>query len=454
MGTFDGGHITSDGGLVLLRQADDRLKLTEQAAMCIAEKRRPDLVTHTIQALLRQRLYGIAAGYEDANDAAQLRSDPMHKLCTSRLPSDRNLGSQPTISRFENSVGSVECQFLQDLLVHLYLQRHRTPPRKLVLDLDTTCDPVHGYQQLSFFNGFYGTFCYIPMFVFDEHGFPLAALLRPGNADVGGDAARVLRRILNIIRQRWPRVPIEFRADAAFCRREVYQVCEEFGVTYFIGLKSNHALRCLAKDLVASAKQEFEKLYGPAEQLDKTAWRRKQERMRFSTKKEGRMQELHESNRMVRKVGQLSWLGRGYTQDMRVICRADYTDDGPELRFIITNRPRSNPRWLYENRYCRRGQCENWIKELKAINCDRLSCQEFDANQFRLLEHALAYILLLTVREPLVDSWGAISIDQVVLKFIRIGALISESARRLVIRWSSAYPWQYHFVHVSDFLTG
>lgn len=452
VGNFDGGKISSDGGLHLLRLADDKLKLTEQASLCIAEKRRPDLVKHDSQALLRQRVYAMAAGYEDGNDAQVLRFDPMHKIAVNDAVDVDELASQPTISRFENSIGEKELDFLQDLLVHLYVQQHKTPPRKIALDLDTTCDPVHGYQQLSFFNGFYGTYCYIPMFVFDESGFPLAALLRPGNSDVGGDAARVLRRILKIIRSAWPKVHVEFRADAAFCRREVYQVCEENNVTYYIGLKTNHALTCLAKDLVASAKKEFESLFGPAEQLDKTAWRRKQEAIRFSTKDEGRMQEHFEEQRMVRKVGQLAWKGRGYTDDMRVICRVDYTDDGPEQRFVITNREKGNPRWIYENKYCRRGQCENWIKELKSISCDRLSCQEFNANQFRLLEHVFSYILLLSLRKQLPAGKNKMSVQQIQLKFLRIAALVRESARRILIQWSSTYPWKQDFFRLSTAL--
>lgn len=432
--------------------ADDKLKLTEQASLCIAEKRRPDLIKHDAQAVLRQRVYAIAAGYEDVNDAQVLRFDPMHKIAVRDGVDVPDLASQPTISRFENSIGEKELEFLQDLLVHLYVQQHKKPPRKISLDLDTTCDPVHGYQQLSFFNGFYGTYCYIPLFVFDESGFPLAALLRPGNSDVGGDAARVLKRILKIIRSAWPKVHVEFRADAAFCRREVYQVCEENNVTYYIGLRANHALTCLAKDLVASAKKEFELLFGPAQQLDKTAWRRKQEATRFSSKMEGRMQEHFEEQRTTRKVGQLAWKGRGYTEDMRVICRVDYTDDGPEQRFIITNRPRGNPRWIYENKYCRRGQCENWIKELKSISCDRLSCQEFNANQFRLLEHVFSYILLLALRKQLPAGMNKISVQQLQLKFLRIGALVSESVRRIHIQWSSTYPWKQDLFRLSTAL--
>lgn len=445
VGSFNGGQISSDGGLTLIRAVDDQLGLTKWIATCIAEKRRPDLVQHSQLDLIRQRVFAIASGHEDVNDAQYLRFDAMHKIAVGRAPTDAELASQPTICRLENSVTETEVEFLSDLLIHTYIRKQRKAPKKIVLDLDTTCDPVHGYQQLSFYNGFYGTFCYIPMFIFDESGFPLACLLRPGNADVGGDAARCLRRVVSILRAEWPAVRIEFRADAAFCRREVYEVCENFGITYFIGLKTNHALRCLAKDLVQSARDEFISLYGEPLALDKTAWRQREEAMRFAEKGDGRMQEIHESQRMTRKVGQLSWRGRGYTQDMRVICRADYTDDGPELRFVITNHPTGNPRWIYENKYCRRGQCENWIKELKMIDCDRLSCQEFVANQFRLLLHCFAYILLRELRERLSQSQPKMSIDQFVLKFVKVGVLVRESARRVVLHWSSAFPRQAEF---------
>lgn len=439
-GAFDGGLISTDGGLGLIRLADEALELTQNASFCIGEKRRPDAVKHKLLDLLRQRIYAIASGYEDGNDANSLRFDPMHKLVLGNGEKDPNLASQPTMSRLENSITKEELSFLQDLLVHTYIRKHKKQPKKLVLDLDTTCDPVHGHQQLSFYNGFYGTFCYIPMFVFDESGYPLAALLRPGNSDVGGDAARVLRNILTILRKQWKHIPIEFRGDAAFCRREVYQVCEEFGVTYFIGLKSNHNLRCLAKDLIAKTKSEFESLYGETPMMDKSAWRRKEEQMRFSSKEEGRVQEIHEAEKYVRRVGELAWRGRGYTSDMRVICRADYSKAGSELRFVVTNHKGGNPKWLYENKYCRRGQCENWIKELKMIDVDRLSCQEFNANQFRLLEHVFAYILLHELRLRLPKESSNVSIQILVLQFIKIGVLVKESVRRITLHWTSSYP--------------
>lgn len=445
VGTFDGGLISTDGGLGLLRFADDALELTKFASVCIKEKRCPEALKHSLQDLLRQRVYAIAAGYEDANDATSLRFDPMHKLAVGYSLRKRSLASQPTISRLENSITCEELVFLQDLLVHTYIKKHKKPPKKLVLDLDTTCDPVHGYQQMSFYNAFYSTFCYIPMFVFDQNGFPLAALLRPGNADVGGDAARVLRKLFTILRSAWKSVPIEFRADAAFCRREVYQVCEEFNVVYFIGLKSNHNLRCLAKELIESAKLEFESIYGVSPKQDKSAWRKKQERMRFASKVEGRVQEIKESEAFIRKAGELAWRGKGYNEDMRVICRADYSEDGLNLRFVVTNHAGGNPRWIYENKYCQRGQCENWIKELKMVEVDRLSCQEFNANQFRLLEYTFAYILLRELRERLSKKESKISIQNFVIQYIKIGVLVRESVRRISLHWTSAYPRQQSF---------
>lgn len=448
-GRFDGGKLSSDGGLPLIRQADERLELSELASLCIGETRRPDLVKHDNLLLIRQRLYAMAGLHEDVNDATALRFDPMHQLVAGRKTADRVLASQPTLSRFENSITATELELLQDLLVHVYVKKWKKPPKKLVLDLDTTCDPVHGYQQLSFFNGFYGTACYIPLFIFTEDGFPLVALLRPGNADVGGDAARELKRILRILRSAWPKCAFEFRADAAFCRREVYKVCEDFGITYYIGLKSNHALRCLAKDLIDAGQQEFRAIFGQEELLSKTAWRQKQERMRFSSKEKGRMQEAFEAERMTRKVGLLHWKGRGYNDEMRVICRADFTDDGPKLRFVITNSKSGNPRWIYEDKYCGRCQCENWIKELKSIFCDRLSCQEFNANQFRLLQFVFAYILLREVREKLSANMRTISIEQLILRFVRIAVRVEESARRISFHWPDSYPWKAEFAGIS-----
>jgi len=450
---FDGGQISSDGGLVLVKQADQKLKLTEQMSFCLAERRDAAYVRHSMQSLLQQRIYGIAAGYEDCNDVGRLRKDPMHKICLGKEPTDSEmLGSQPTLSRFENGVTEDENGFLQSFLVHSYIQRFPRAPRQIVLDVDTTCDPVHGYQQLSFFNGFYRKDCYIPLFVFDQHGYPLRARLRPGNFAPAENAAAEVRAVVRLLREAWPKTKIELRADAAFCNRDFYALCEEYGVTYYIGLKSNHALRCKTKELVARCKREYEAIYGPANQVRGTNWRRREERLRFSSKGEGRMQERFESEKLVRVVAEIKYQARSWEAERRVICRSDYTDEGEELRFIVTNSVSKRPKWIYENKYCRRGQCENWIKELKSINCDRLSCQEFEANQFRLLLHAFAYILLLELRRRLSGSNSRWSVENVRLRLLKIGVVVRNTARRIALSWTGSYPWQLEFVALSNSL--
>ena len=431
VGEFDGGRISSDGGLVLLRQADDRLRLTEQAAFCLGDRRRSGQIRHEMQDLLRQRLYMIASGYEDANDAEQLRSDPMHKLCVGREPeSGADLASQPTLSRLENRVTEEELELLQELLLHLYIQRFKRAPRKVVLDIDTTCDEVHGYQQLSFLNGFYNTYCYVPMFIFDQDGYPLAARLRAGNAAPAEGTMRCLRPVVESLKAAWPGVKIELKADAAFGLPELYEYCEAQDITYFIGAKAHHGLKSNSQDLVKLVWREFESLYGEPPLQPKTkAWRQREERIRFASKDEGRMQERFETER----------------RDRRIIVRCDVTDDGTELRYIVTNSQSSRPKWIYETKYCRRCQCENWIKELKDLKCDRLSCQEFSANQFRLLLHTLAYILVREVRERLPRSARQISARTLISRFIKVGVLVRESVRRISLHWSSSYPWQEWF---------
>src|SRR5271155_928033 len=193
---FDGGLISSDGGLLLLRKADDKLRLLERVVPCLKDRRQAELVTHTFLQMLRQRVYAIAAGYEDCNDAQTLRFDPMHKLGVGRLPSDEtHCASQPTLCRFENAADEVSCEALQKLLVHVFISMHKKPPSVVKLRMDVTDDEVHGYQQMSFWNGFYQSNCYLPLFVFDDSGFPLAAVLRPGNAAPAGQAIKTIKKL-------------------------------------------------------------------------------------------------------------------------------------------------------------------------------------------------------------------------------------------------------------------
>jgi hypothetical protein len=445
-GAFDAGQISIDGGLGLLRLVDERLRISEQVTLCIADGRDFSYVKHLLRDLVRQRIFMIAAGSEDVNDATLLRHDPMHKLSLGKLPSSgSSLASQPTLCRLENSISSSENSLLQELLLRSYIQRFRTPPEHIVLDVDTTCDPVHGYQQLSFFNGFYHKECYIPLFVFDQDGYPLLAKLRPGNFAPAESAAADIRHIVEGLRKSFPKTRIELRADAAFCNRDFYRLCEQNNVTFYIGLKSNHALRSKVKGLEARAKGIFESLYGPAVAPRGKAWRQREERLRFSSKAAGRMQEHFEQERAIRIVEDVQYQARSWDVERRVICRCDYTEEGAEFRFVVTNAKAGRPKWVYETKYCGRGQCENWIKELKVMKCDRLSCQEFEANQFRLLLHAFAYILLRELREQIPLRSRSIAIETVRLRFIKIAVLVKESVRRVRLHWTSTHPWQTEF---------
>lgn len=460
---FDGGQVCSDGGLLLLRKADQRLELTELAALCIRDKRRPDLVKHTIQKLIQQRVYGIAAGYEDCNDATKLRRDSMHLLASGYKPDSENaLGSQSSLSRFENLPDREALGFLQDLLISTWirkLKKRGRRPRRIRLSMDTTCDPVYGYQQLTFYNGFYGMDCYTSLFVFDETGFPLAAVLRAGNASPSEGSVSALRRIVARIRKAFGNVPIELTADAGFATPELYMFCEQvFNLTYFIGIAGHSGLRYHAEQTVIEARSEFEQIAGSALELKKygevkdrkardRAWRQKEERIRFSSKEDGRQQEHFEDQLLIRKFGECFYQAREWDIERRIIFRVDFSITGPDVRFVITNATKGRARDLYLDRYCKRGQCENWIKDLKNyLKADRTSCQEWCANQFRLLLHTFAYILMCEIRTAADMPFA--TIESIRLQFLKIGVRVVERARRIHLQLASQHPWSANFKRV------
>ena len=454
-GWFDAGKISSDGGLVLIRAADKKLELSEQIACCLVDKRQPGKIKHEIIDQVRQRLCMIAAGYEDVNDADKLSGDAMHKIAVGRNPvTDGDLASDSTLVRLENGRTEEELGFLQELLVHVFIQQHKHAPDRIVLDMDTTCDEVHGYQQLSFYSGFYKTYCYTPLFIF-AGSFPLAAMLRPGNAAPAEGAVRALKPVVKALREAWPDLIIDLRADAGFSTPELYEFCESAGVSYFIGLKPNRHMLLKARSLIARTKSRYVGLYGPVQDLTekqakkqrKIKWRQKEERIRFSSKAEGRMQEHFEDEDegRVRMVGDIPYQADSWKTNRRVIARCDYTSEGADIRYIVTNYAGGRPKWIYEGKYCKRGQCENYIKELKVMKVDRLSCQEFLPNQFRLLLHTFAYILMSTLGHCLPGDAARISVETVRLQLIKIAVVVKETARKIQLHWSSHCPWQKHF---------
>jgi hypothetical protein len=421
---FDEPDTTSDGGALLLKAADERLGLTRAWAACLEDPRDPDRVSHSLHDLLRQRIYGLALGYEDANDAARIGDDPMHRLLLDRDPlTGATLASQPTLSRFENGVDrralvALGERFADTVLDRLRARRKSRAPRLITIDLDPTCDPTHGHQQLSFFHGFYDTHCYLPMLGFltlddEKESYLVAAVLRPGRAPDKQGAIGILRRVIGKVRVRFPHARIRVRLDAGFKAPEVLAFLDAAGVEYVVGYANNERL---AQECV-----------GWAEEAERHFAR---------------------SGHPVQVFGELHYVGRQWKgRSRRLIVKAEVVESpGREpkvnLRFVVTNL-RHQPSNVYAI-YRWRGDVENRVKELKdGVALDRTSCSDFYANQLRVLLAAAAYAILQELRTRLRGTELArAQVHRLRLCLLRIGARIEASVRRIVIHLAAAHGWQ------------
>jgi hypothetical protein len=408
---FDEAPISSDGGAVLLREVDRRLRLTQSLADVLPDRRDPRYVDQPALDQLRQRVFGIALGYEDCNDAKTLRNDPMLKVSCGREPSAAPLASQPTLSRFENAADWRSCWRLGQQLLESYFVRHpRRPRRRIVLDLDPTDDPTYGQQEFSFYNGFYDEHCYLPVLVFDQDGDLLSAVLQPGKPSGAGTAVALLRRLISRIRAQWPGISILVRADSSFAAPVMYRMCQRMHVDFLIGFQPNKRLKSLAADL--------------------------QERARRKYLRTGQKARLFSSLRYRAR--------RGWTRAWRVLIKAEQMAEGPNTRFVITNLT-GRAEHLYDRVYVQRAEaCENSIKDLKnALKADRLSCHGFWANQFRLLLHAAAYVLMFQLRRFAQGTeLAAAQMDTLRLRLLKIACRVDCTVRRVWLHFTSAYPWQ------------
>lgn len=409
----DGGALSSDAGVLLLREVDEQVSLSERLARCVLDRREPVKVQHDVLSLLRQRIYQISCGYEDCNDADSLRSDPALKLAVGKAPSDSDLASQPTLSRLENGVGWRECWRMSEALLECFVERHcPQPPARIVLDVDATDDETHGHQQLSFFHGYYDEHCYLPLLVFAQREGSgeqelLAALLRPGNVHAGHRAMPLVQAVVKRLRQAFPHCHIELRADSALALPEVYEGCERIGLPYTISLPKNERLKVIAEPWMEQARA------------------------------------IHaESGEKVQVFGEFAYAAETWDRERQVILKAEVMAQGENPRFVVTSRADPEPETLYRF-YCRRGDPENRIKELKAdLSADRLSCHRFWANQFRLLLHAAAYVLMQAMRGLLRGTELArAQVSTLRLRLLKVGARVRESMRRVWVSLPSAYPW-------------
>jgi hypothetical protein len=407
---FDGGLLSSDSGVLVLRDVERRLGLAARLARCLTDRRDPARTNHELIGMLRLRMFLIAAGYEDADDCDSLRADPVFKMAVGRLPESGNaLCSQPTMSRLENTPSKVEIARMMAGMVDLFCASWARPPTAITLDIDDTLDRVHGHQQLSLFNAHYDERCFLPIHIYEAgSGKPVAVILRPGKTPGGSEVRAIIRHVTRHIRRHWPKTRICWRGDSHYARPEAMDWCEENGVNYIFGLAGNDVLhakvRAIADDLCVHRAEAGEEK------------RRTWTEVRYAAK---------------------SW-----TKPRRVVARLEATAQGFDARYIVTTLDGSAGH-LYETIYCARGQAENFIKLHKAqLASDRTSCRSPRANQFRLILHTAAYWLLHTLRAaaPKRSGWKTAEFATLRLRLIKIAARVVEGATRIRVWLPTACP--------------
>ena len=408
---FDGGRITSDGGVMLLAQAERRLGIAERLAQVIPDRRDQDRVTHLLPDILRTRIFAIACGYEDADDLDRLRCDPAFKLACERLPdSGTDLCSQPTISRWENAPALRDLIRLMGVMVDLYCASYATPPAAVTLDIDDTVDVVHGHQQLSFFNAHYDERCFLPIHVYDTAvARPVAVLLRPGKTPSGKEVRGHLRRLVRRLRQHWPATHITIRGDGHYGRPQVMAWCEENGIDFVFGLPGNAAL--------AAAVEE--------------------------TADDIRTRRALDHKTCLRGFAETRYQAQSWNKKRRACARIEATTQGLDIRFVVTSLETGSAEHVYETIYCARGQAENLIKLHKAqLASDRTSCRSPLANQMRLILHTAAYWLILTVRDaiPKAHALATAEFATLRLRLLKLGTRVIETASRVRLAFAAACP--------------
>ena len=363
--SFTGGEVTSDGGVMLLRQVDRRLGLTEAVSQTLDDSRRMASCQHSLKSLLRQRVYGLALGYEDLNDHQSLRRDPAIQSAVER---DELLASSPTLCRWENRTDRQTALEIHKVLVDQFIASYRRAPKKLILDFDATDDAVHGNQEGRFFHGYYDHYCFLPLQVFCGDRL-LVSYLRRSNIDGAKHAWGILSLLVKRFRQVWPKVQIIVRGDSGFCRWRMLSWCERHDVSYIIGMAKNSRLLSMFEELAAAARSSFE-----------------------STGEKSRM------------FGDIAYAAGTWNRERRIIAKAEHTSKGSNPRFVVTNLV-GKAQQLYDKVYCLRGDMENRIKEQQLdLFADRTSCHRWWPNQFRLLLSGLAYVLLEAIRRLALTS--------------------------------------------------
>jgi hypothetical protein len=409
---FDGGRLSSDGGVLLLRGIEKRLGLAARLVGCLTDARDPASTTHSYADMIRARMFAIACGYEDCDDLDVLRFDPAFKLACGRLAeTGDDLMSQPTLSRLENAPSWRQLARMGLSMIDLFCESSDHVPDRIVLDIDDTEDAVHGGQQLALFNAHYDDYCFQPIHIFEAvTAKPVLSLLRPGKRPSGKEAARILKPVIRRIRRHWPRVEITVRGDGHYGTPEVMDLLENQGCGYIFGLPGNARLTRIGEPW-----------------CEDVAVRR-----------------VRSAKDKLRRFFQTGYRAESWSRERTVIARVEATSKGSDIRFIVTNLP-GRSKLLYEKIYCARGRMENMIKEHKLYTkSDRTSCHRWEANQFRLFLHSGAYWLLHQLRQtaPRKSQWRKATFETIRRAFLKIAVRIEELKSRVRIALPSAYPYR------------
>ena len=408
---FDGGMLSSDGGVLLLRNVEKQLGIAQRLSACLKDKRDPDLIQHSVEEMLRLRMFAIAAGYEDANDFDRLRYDPIFKMAAGRSPESGDpLCSQPTLCRLENAPSRTELGRMMLAMIDQFCSSYSRAPKSIILDIDDTFDAVHGNQQLSLFNAHYDERCFLPIHIYEGvTGKPVAMILREGKTPSGKEVRTILKHVIKHIREHWPKVDILVRGDSHYGRHEAMEWCEQQGVDYVFGYGGgNCVLDAMVRDdagalCVERATSGVEKL---------------------------------------RSFRKLRYGAKSWKCERRLVARLEATQKGLDVRYIVTSL-KGGAKHLYETIYCARGEMENFIKLHKAqLASDRTSCRDPRANQFRLILHTAAYWLMHAVRKAVPKRSPLYRCEFATLRLhlIKIAARVMEGAARIRISLPSACP--------------
>lgn len=408
---FNGGEVSSDGGILFLREVEREVGLIGRIGEVLRDRRHSGYVKHQFIQLLKQRVFQIICGYEDGDDSDELRHDPVLKMTCERLPDEKPLASQPTMSRFENGLSRTDLYRIAEVFLDIFIESYEEPPEAIILDIDDTDDPTHGHQQLALFNAFHNNYCYMPIHIYEgKSGKLITTVLRPGKRPTGEQIASILKRVVKKIREAWPEVGVLLRGDSYYSCPAVYEFCEKEEIKYVFGFNPPKALKEKAKKLVEEAQKRYAREKQP-----------------------------------VKIFSEFFHQAKSWPQPKRIIVKVEYNALGQNVRFIVTDLEHWNRRFIYETVYCGRGAAELFIKEHKNhLLSDRTSCSRFEANQFRLFLHSAAYVLLHAFRRLHLkgSQWARAQFSTIRLKLIKIGTRVRQLKTRIKIHLPTSFPYK------------